>query len=275
MRECGSNPSGIPVPDFSHRRKQQGMKTACIPEKTIQPESSENWYNIHICQISLGRWRTCVSEGVRLQNLPQGVCTVISTGVEKAWELLGGLDPGVVCANAAAGFEAAHGNYIVKSFCADFLVNPGERSVRSENPQGEAIMNRFGHFFLHSCLWYLVHAKEISFSGKLISPVNIRGGGMFFRGSHILPLEALAKRYGNDRQSFIQKGQELCAEILDFGDASLRLFPMPRILVTIILWFGDDEFSPRADLLLDSSCEMQVPLDIIWSTAMLTALVMM
>lgn len=46
MQECGSNPSEIPIPDFSHLRMQQGIKMACIPEKTIQPEFSENWYNI-------------------------------------------------------------------------------------------------------------------------------------------------------------------------------------------------------------------------------------
>ncbi len=45
--------------------------------------------------------------------------------------------------------------------------------------------------------------------------------------------------------------------------------------VTLILWLGDEEFPPRADLLLDSSCEIHLPLDIIWSVAMLTVLMML
>jgi hypothetical protein len=50
---------------------------------------------------------------------------------------------------------------------------------------------------------------------------------------------------------------------------------MPRIPVTLILWLKDEEFHPRADLLLDSTCELQLPLDIIWSIAMMSVLVMM
>jgi hypothetical protein len=37
----------------------------------------------------------------------------------------------------------------------------------------------------------------------------------------------------------------------------------------------DEEFTARADLLFDSSSEMQAPLDILWSVAMMTVLAMM
>jgi hypothetical protein len=57
--------------------------------------------------------------------------------------------------------------------------------------------------------------------------------------------------------------------------SSLKLLPMPRIPVAIILWLEDEEFPPRAVLLLDSTCELQLPLDIIWSIAMMSVLVTM
>jgi hypothetical protein len=50
---------------------------------------------------------------------------------------------------------------------------------------------------------------------------------------------------------------------------------MPRIPVIMILRLGDEEFPPRVDLLLDSTCELHLPLDIIWSIAMMSALVML
>jgi hypothetical protein len=40
------------------------------------------------------------------------------------------------------------------------------------------------------------------------------------------------------------------------------------------LWIADEEFPARADLLLDSSCDFQLPPDITWSIAMMTVLVM-
>jgi hypothetical protein len=200
---------------------------------------------------------------------------MISAGEGKAWEILKSLDPSTVCRNASVVFDEQSHHYILRVFCTDFFVNPFEKTIKSSGPFGEIIMKKFSYFFIHSCLWYLIHAKDISLTGRLIKPVNIAGGGIFFRGSHALPLENLAQRYKIDRETFLKKGSGLCAVELHFGDASVQLLPFPRIPAIIILWLQDEEFPPRADLLLDSSCEMQLPLDIIWSLAMLSILVMM
>ena len=199
---------------------------------------------------------------------------MISSGEEKAWQTLKAIDPAEVCKNAAVLYDEKYGNYVVKSFCTDFYVSPEKKIIKSTDATGEAVIKRHGYFFIHSCLWYLVHAKDIPFAGRLLKPVNIKGGEIFFRGSHVLPLDNLAKRYGDDKEGFIKRGKELCAEALAYGDASRKLFPMPRIPVILVLWLADDEFPPRSDLLLDSTCEIQLPLDIIWSMAMLSVLVM-
>lgn len=196
-------------------------------------------------------------------------------GEEKAWEILSGIDPAVVSRNASAVYDEANNYYIVRSFCCNFIVKPEERIILNNSQQGEILLKKYPYFFIHSCLRYLIHAKDIPLTGRLIKPANVKGGDLFFRGSHILPLDGLAKRYGEDRQSFLKKGDELCAEVLNYGDASVRLLPMPKIPVTLILWLQDEEFPARADLLFDSSCELQVPIDIIWSIAMMSTLVML
>ncbi|OHE57504.1 MAG: hypothetical protein A2Z47_11495 [Thermodesulfovibrio sp. RBG_19FT_COMBO_42_12] len=199
---------------------------------------------------------------------------MISPGEGKAWEILRGLDPSIICRSASVSFDGKGGYYILKSFCTDFFVNPREKIIRSSTLSGEIIIKRYDYFFIHSCLWYLINAKDISLTGKLIKPSNLKGGDLFFRGSHILPLGSVARRYGNDKEAFIKRGKELCAEAVNYGDVSIKLLPMPRIPVTVILWLKDEEFPPRADLLLDSTCELQLPLDIIWSIAMMSVLVM-
>ena len=62
---------------------------------------------------------------------------------------------------------------------------------------------------------------------------------------------------------------------MNYGDASVELLPLPRIPVTLILWLSDYEFPARADLLFDSTCEQRLPLDVIWSIAMMSVLVML
>ncbi|OGW36349.1 MAG: hypothetical protein A2Y97_05990 [Nitrospirae bacterium RBG_13_39_12] len=200
---------------------------------------------------------------------------MISSGEEKAWEILEKIEPADVCRNASVTFDEKNKCYILKSFCIDFSVIPKEKIIRSPTSQGETIIKKYGYFFIHSCLWYLINAKDLPLTGRLVKPFDIKGGEMFFRGSHILPLESLAKKYGDDKKAFIRKGTELCSDVSNYGDASFNLLPMPRIPVTLILWLKDDEFPPRTDLLLDSSCELQLPIDIIWSIAMLSVLVMM
>jgi hypothetical protein len=58
------------------------------------------------------------------------------------------------------------------------------------------------------------------------------------------------------------------------GDAALELRPLPKVPTTVILWTEDDEFPARADLLFDASAPLHLPLDILWSAAMMTVLVL-
>jgi len=198
-----------------------------------------------------------------------------SSGEEKAWEILRGLDPSAVIANGKVSYDQAGGVYRVKSFGSDFLVDPKERIIRSSDEPGESILRKFGYFAVHSCLWYLVHAKGIPLTGRLVRPSDLNGGDLFFRGSHTLPLESLSGRYGQDSGTFLRKGSEFGGEPGDYGDASVRLFSLPRIPVTIVLWLEDEEFPARADLMFDSSAGLQLPIDVLWSLAMLSIMVML
>jgi hypothetical protein len=196
-----------------------------------------------------------------------------SSGEQKAWEILNTLDPSMVCKNATVSFDEKGGYYILRSFCSDFSINPYEKVIKNLTPEGEIFIKKFGHFFILSSLWYLIKAQDIPLTGELIKPEDLKGGDMFLRGTHILPLTEIARKYGNNKDAFIEKGRALCREVSDHGDVAVKIFPLPRIPVELILWLADDEFPSRADLLLDSTCKFHLPLDIIWSIAMFTILI--
>jgi hypothetical protein len=198
---------------------------------------------------------------------------MITPGEERAWEILVGLDPSVICRNAGVDYDGVRNSYIIRSFCHNFFVSPEVRIISCGSPQGEELIRKYPYFFIHSCLWYLIHAKDIAATKRLVRPGDIKGGELFFRGSHVLPLDSLAKRYAEDKQAFLKRGEELCANAVEYGDAAIRLLPLPKIPATLVLWLRDEEFPARADLLLDSSCGLQVPIDIVWSIAMMTIMV--
>ena len=196
-------------------------------------------------------------------------------GENKAWEILATLDPDDVCRAGVVSYDREAGRYIVRSFGMDFLVAPHDKSISSASPGSDVLLTRLGYFFRLSILWYLVSVKDVACSGRLVKLENVKGGEIFTKGSHSLPLDKVAQKFGKDREGFLNKGTGLGGEPAEFGDASVKLYPFPRIPAVIMLWLEDEEFPARADLMFDSTCGMQLATDIIWSIAMMCALVML
>jgi hypothetical protein len=199
----------------------------------------------------------------------------MSSGEERRWEILREMEPDVICRRADARFEGKTGLFTFRSFCWDISVSPAEERIFGRGPESDILLQRLGYFTRLAVLWYLTDAKDIPLSGHLVNTVNLKGGQLFFRGSHVLPLDRFSQKYGNDIEGFLRKGEELGGEALDHGDASLRLSPLPRIPVIIMLWKGDEEFPSETKVLFDSTSEIHLPIDIIWSVAMLSLLIMM
>src|SRR3990172_9998136 len=130
----------------------------------------------------------------------------MSSGEEKAWSILRDLDPAEVCRNARAGFDDEKGLYLLKSFGMDISIDPKKKEIYTDAPEGDLLLKRLGYFSVLSVLWYMTSAKNIPLSGRLVQPVNLKGGHIFFRGTHVLPLDKLASRYGKDMAGFLRRG---------------------------------------------------------------------
>jgi len=196
-------------------------------------------------------------------------------GEDKAWDILTTANPDAVCKAAAVIYDAQASVYTVKSFGMDFIVSVKDKAMSSSTEGSGILLQKLSYFFRLSLLWYLVSAKDLACSGRPIKLSEIRGGEIFTTGSHRLPLDLVAGKYGRDKQAFIEKGSQLGGELVMMqGDASIKFFPLPRIPVILSLWLEDEEFPSHADLLFDSTCSLQLPTDIVWSIAMMTVLVM-
>ncbi len=179
----------------------------------------------------------------------------IQHGEEKAWELVCGLSREDVTRRTKTVFDEKAGAYLLHSFGIDFHVNPCEMLIACPSDRGGLFLGKLKDFFRLSVLWYMSNAKDIPPTGRLIRPVDVKVGHRFTTGTHVLPVEMIADKFGRDREGFIRKGREYGAEVLDgYGDAYLRLYPLPRVPVSMILWLEDEEFPQRVDLFFDSTC---------------------
>ncbi|MHB8772416.1 MAG: DUF3786 domain-containing protein [Syntrophales bacterium] len=200
----------------------------------------------------------------------------MASGTESAWTMLAQLPPDEVCTNAGVARTPAGDAYLLRCFGREITVRPGRREMTADTPAGESLLGRFRYFSELAILWYLASAKAVPLSGKLIRPSDLKAGQIFATGSHVLPLDKLAQKYGTDPQAFLARGSALGGEPAPgLGDVAVRLLPFPRVPVVLVLWKECEEFRARTDLLFDSTCELQLPQDIIWATAMLSCLIML
>lgn len=196
-------------------------------------------------------------------------------GDQIAWSFIAEQDPGTVCSNAGVEYDPQAHRYTMQSFGQEILVDVGSYTILSYSPAGKRLLHGLKHFFDLAVLWYLAKAKNIPTSGRMISPASLSGGEIFQKGTHVLPLDKIAEKFGQDKEGFLASGLGLGGQELEHGDCAVLLHPFPRVPVTIILWIGDEEFPARADLLFDSTCEQHLPPDVIWSTAMTTVLALL
>lgn len=195
-------------------------------------------------------------------------------GEEHAWEVLGGSDPVRVCRNAGVEYCEATGSYQVTVLGQAVTVAAGTRTMAGGGADGEALLGKLAYFSRLSILHYLAGAKDLPFSGRLVGPADLKVGPIYFRGSHVLPLSAVAAKYGRDVEGFLRQAVRWGGVRCGYGDAAVVLPVFTRLPVTLILWRGDDEFEARSDLLFDATCEEHVPADILWSIAMLAVMAM-
>lgn len=197
------------------------------------------------------------------------------TGLDHAWGVLESLDPEDVCRRALATFETSCCAYVLTVFGQDVLVSMPERRLFGRTAEATALIDRTGQHVALSALCYLAGAGELPPSGRLVKPNDLPGGDIYERGTHVLPLDRMAEEYGDDTDAFVARGCALGGQPLEYADASVRLFPFPRIPMAALLWARDPEFAPRASLLVDETCRQHLPVDIVWSAAMMTVLVML
>ena len=196
-------------------------------------------------------------------------------GLEHAWTLLAACDPQDVCDRAEVEYSIESGRYVLPMLGLRIEVDVAACTITGSDQDAESILIKLAYFSQLSVLHYLLNAQKIEPTGRLVKPAELKSGQIYLHGSHLLPLDQIAARFSRDPDGFEAQAVRFGGRPRAHGDRAVELRPFPRVPITIILWLEDDEFSARSYLLFDETCELQLPPDILWSTAMLCALVML
>jgi len=194
---------------------------------------------------------------------------------EGLWEQLNKLDGTKTAQRAKCQYLASPARYIVTLLNTEYVVNLSDRNIssaRSGPPQSAGHLTAEPAEFLEQLciLAYLINAQDLPLADKLVGAETLRGGQFFFRGLHSLPTEKLEQTFGNRPGVLHRISAPFNAERCEFGDASIRLYVLPQVPLTIVIWRRCEEFDARASILFDQTAASQLPLDALLAAANLT-----
>ncbi len=190
------------------------------------------------------------------------------------WDILLASEPHDVAERAEGVYDRGSRCFHLVSFGQEFIISPEKRECDSPTPLGRRLLSAPEYFFALSLLWYLTGCRNSGPSGELVRPDQLPGGQIYVRGTHVLPLEPLADRYGGDPRAFLERAALFGGRAVPMADAACVVHPFPRVPMTITLWLADEEFPARAGLFFDSTCSAHLAPDVVWATAMTGLLLM-
>lgn len=184
---------------------------------------------------------------------------------EGLWRQLLELDGQETARRAKCRYSDSPQRYIVLLLNREYIVELLQKQVLSVEDSSQAAVSE------ELCvLAYLINSRDLPVADKLTPAESLPGGQFFFRGPHELSTRKLEEVFGQCPERLYQVMDEFGAKRCEFGDASIRLYVLPRIPLTIVIWRGDEEFPARASVLFDQTAAAQLPLDALWMAANLT-----
>jgi len=158
-----------------------------------------------------------------------------------AWSALEGTDAREL--SRTSGAKLSGNELTIPSLGSDILVDLGDRTVTTPPELGGA----WGLVALHhlkGCAGWK-RDDEWTLFEQLPEARPFAGA---FRQRTMVPLAA---RFGSAPSELIRSGRGLGGRPLGMGDASILLHAFPRLAVAVVVWKGDDEIPPGANLLFD------------------------
>jgi hypothetical protein len=172
-------------------------------------------------------------------------------------------DPHEVVSRTGCEFDETLNQYRLKVWGREYRVDLNQSEVR---PEGSTV-NTFHEYLYLFILYFLMKSKNMAPSGVWVSERDIPGGAAFFRGPHVIPVDGITNRFGDDLALFKGACENLKGIAIDMADAA-AVFPItPTIPVAVLYWQGDEDFPSEAKLLFDRTIAQHLPLDIIWALA--------
>ncbi|MGQ9566104.1 MAG: DUF3786 domain-containing protein [Candidatus Bathyarchaeales archaeon] len=102
-------------------------------------------------------------------------------------------------------------------------------------------------------LYGYANANEVPETTKLISFTQLVGGLAYYKAFVERSIRPLAKTFGPMPQAFMKAAKLLGGVPQTYAEYSVKIYSLPFVPLTVMLWSGNEEFSTSANILFDSN----------------------
>jgi hypothetical protein len=167
----------------------------------------------------------------------------------------------------ASGFETAGDRYVNIPFLNRcYRVSFPEFEFQDATDKKKEVPIQEQVLILH----YLMAGSGPSQTNDWISYREIPGASFYFTSFVKRAIDPLKNVFGQNPEGLEKAAVHLKGKAIEFGDVGLEFCLFPRVYLQLILWVGDDEFPPEANILFnDTIGDILSPEDIAWLSGML------
>jgi hypothetical protein len=161
------------------------------------------------------------------------------------------LDPQEISRRCNLEFDVEKSAFSLRILGTEYFAPYPEFTLLAQD--GKEVPNPYEKILI---IRYLCEGKFFPAHGKRLSYNEFPWGEVYFRNFEGRCLKRCASVFGRDipgLKKTVENDPQLRAEPLNSGDASWRLEFLNNLYLTVILWQGDDEFPPSAQILFDDN----------------------
>lgn len=119
-------------------------------------------------------------------------------------------------------------------------------------------------------LHYMLAPETPGPTGNWVAYREIPGAAFYFSAFVKRAVDPLKKTFGRNAAGLKQASLQLGGKAVEPGDAAFEFSLFPRVRIRLILWEGDAEFAPEANILFDDAVgKIFSPEDLAWLAGML------
>lgn len=166
-----------------------------------------------------------------------------------------------------SGFETLRDNVLKVPFLDRiYQVNFPDFEFKNVSEKETAVPIQEQVLILH----YLMAESTKKLTGNWVAYREIQGASFYFSAFVKRAIDPLKKVFGQNISGLSKASNNINGKAIDIGDVGFEFKFFPKVPLQLILWEGDDEFSPEANILFDETIgEILSPEDVAWLSGML------